>query len=140
MERVMRTRIPAGLFAIALAMTMPQIARSDMKAAGQAEYQANCAVCHGLEARGDGPMADVLDPKPPNLTLLSRANGGFFPYGEVFDTIDGQDQVKAHGPRDMPIWGEAFLPSGNSHGTDDELLAYGRILVLTRYLETLQVE
>lgn len=111
-----------------------------MEAAGQAEFRANCAVCHGLEARGDGPMADILDTRPANLTLLSRANDGFFPYGEVFDTIDGRNDVAAHGPRDMPVWGETFRPSGNSIGTQDELLVYGRILALTRYLAKLQVK
>jgi len=140
MKRARFIRVPAALLAVAVALAIPQAARGDMEAAGKEAFRTHCAVCHGLEARGDGPMADILDPKPPNLTLLSRANGGFFPYGEVFDTIDGRDQVEAHGTRDMPIWGEAFLPRGNSHGTDDELLVYGRILVLTRFLETLQVE
>ena len=140
MKRAMHIRAPAVLIAVAVAVTIPQTARSEIELAGKAEFRANCAVCHGLEARGDGPMAGILDPRPPNLTLLSRGNGGFFPYGTVFDTIDGRDEVAAHGPRDMPIWGEAFLPSGNSHGTDDELLVYGRILALIRYLESLQVE
>lgn len=85
-------------------------------------------------------MAGALEPRPPNLTLLSRANAGFFPYGEVFDTIDGRDEVAVHGPRQMPVWGNAFLPRGNSHGTEDELVVYGRILALVRYLESLQVE
>ena len=42
----------------------------------------------------------------------------------------------------MPVWGDAFVPRGNSHGTDenDKLVMYGRILALVRYLETLQVE
>ena len=140
MKRAMFTRIPAALLAIAVALSIPQVARSDTEAAGKAQFRANCAVCHGLEARGDGPMAEVLNRKPPNLTLLSRANGGFFPYGVVFDTIDGRDDVLAHGSREMPVWGEVFLPGGGTHGMDVVLLVYGRILALTRYLESLQVE
>ncbi len=111
-----------------------------MERTGQQEFRANCAVCHGLEARGDGSMADFFDPRPHNLTLLSRQNGGFFPFGTVFDSIDGRSEVAAHGPRDMPAWGEDLQVSGDSPGADRELLAYGRILALTKYLERLQVE
>ena len=136
----MFTWIQAPLLVMAFVMAFAQTARSDIESAGKAEFRANCAVCHGIDARGDGPMAGVLEPRPPNLTLLSRTNAGFFPYGEVFDTIDGRDDVIAHGPRQMPVWGDAFLPRGNSHGTEDELVVYGRILALVRYLETLQVE
>lgn len=32
--------------------------------AGKAIYQKRCQPCHGSEGRGDGPVADSLDPKP----------------------------------------------------------------------------
>ncbi len=140
MKRTMVTGLAPALIAMALAVAIPQVARADMERTGQQEFRAHCAVCHGLEARGDGPMADLFDPKPSNLTLLSRKNDGFFPYGTVFDTIDGRSEVAAHGPRDMPVWGEALQASGDSNAPDRELLAYGRILALTRYLERLQAE
>ena len=34
---------------------------------GQKLYEADCASCHGLTARGDGPVAASLSPKPGNL-------------------------------------------------------------------------
>jgi mono/diheme cytochrome c family protein len=34
---------------------------------GEALYQSNCYSCHGEEARGDGPSAAALNPKPPDL-------------------------------------------------------------------------
>lgn len=128
------------LLAIVPTLFSISVARADMERTGQQEFRANCAVCHGIDARGDGPMADLFDPRPPNLTLLKRRNEGFFPYGEIFDTIDGRSEVAAHGPRDMPVWGTALQASGNSQGADRELLTYGRILALARYLATLQVE
>jgi len=140
MKRTMVTELAPALIAVALVVAIPQIAQADMERTGQQEFRANCAVCHGIEARGDGPMADLFDPRPSNLTLLSRQNDGFFPYGTVFDSIDGRSEVAAHGPRDMPVWGEALQASGDSIGPDRELLAYGRILALTRYLERLQAE
>ncbi|MGI8550360.1 MAG: c-type cytochrome [Dehalococcoidia bacterium] len=30
-------------------------------------FVANCASCHGQDARGDGPQAKLLDPPPANL-------------------------------------------------------------------------
>lgn len=36
-------------------------------AEGRKLYAANCAACHGAEAAGDGPMANTLNPPPPNL-------------------------------------------------------------------------
>jgi mono/diheme cytochrome c family protein len=38
-------------------------------AAGQAVYQANCAVCHGPRGLGDGPAAFTLNPRPFNLQV-----------------------------------------------------------------------
>lgn len=35
--------------------------------AGAALYQANCAACHGLDARGGGPQAGTTQVRPPSL-------------------------------------------------------------------------
>ena len=37
------------------------------ESAGEALYQANCAMCHGEGARGDGPMAASLPVQPPSI-------------------------------------------------------------------------
>jgi putative copper resistance protein D len=37
--------------------------------AGRATFQANCAICHGSRALGDGPQAFTLNPKPFNLQI-----------------------------------------------------------------------
>jgi high-affinity iron transporter len=42
-------------------------ARTPSLARGAEVYQANCASCHGVLGRGDGPAASGLDPKPTNL-------------------------------------------------------------------------
>lgn len=71
---------------------------------GKIEYASKCAVCHGLDAKGDGPFARQLKTAPADLTQLAKRNGGVFPEGTVNETIDGTKDVEAHGPRDMPIW------------------------------------
>ena len=37
--------------------------------AGRQLFQANCAICHGPRALGDGPAAFTLNPRPVNLQL-----------------------------------------------------------------------
>jgi len=48
-------------------MTNPFSADSMAASEGKTIYQTNCASCHGESARGDGPAATSLDPKPPDL-------------------------------------------------------------------------
>ena len=56
---------------------------------GAALFAANCASCHGATARGDGVLAQGLDPAPPDLTAITRRAGGVFPRAAVLSQIDG---------------------------------------------------
>jgi mono/diheme cytochrome c family protein len=38
--------------------------------AGKQIFDANCSTCHGTDAKGDGPAAASLDPKPADLAEL----------------------------------------------------------------------
>jgi hypothetical protein len=46
--------------------------------------------------------------QPPDLTQLSRRNGGTFPAERTRQIIDGRQQVLPHGTRKMPVWGREF--------------------------------
>lgn len=74
---------------------------------GRAHYYAHCATCHGIDGRGDGPMAGVLTIPPTNLTELQISNGGTFPVARVVKRIDGRDPLVAHGSP-MPVFGDFF--------------------------------
>jgi len=109
---------------------------------GKREYDSNCAVCHGKSGKGDGPYAGLIDTRIPDLTVLSKNNGGVFPFARVYATIDGTDGVKAHGTRDMPIWGTEYKIKGAEHygvfPYDPESYVRARILALTEYIYRLQ--
>jgi mono/diheme cytochrome c family protein len=101
---------------------------------GPAVFQAYCAACHGKDARGGGPAASALKRRTPDLTRMSRRNGGIFPFERIQKIISGNGPgITAHGSREMPVWGPIF----------DEISWDGapgsfRIYNLTRYIQDLQ--
>jgi mono/diheme cytochrome c family protein len=76
---------------------------------GPALYKAYCAVCHGTELKGDGPMANFVRTRVPDLTQIETRNGGTFPLLRVRRIISGEEILPTgHGTRDMPVWGPIF--------------------------------
>jgi mono/diheme cytochrome c family protein len=127
--------------AAVLLATLPQSeGRTQDMSYGQAEYLNSCAVCHGQDGKGDGPLVDELMKRPADLTRLAEKNDGRFPYARVFAVIDGRYLVPAHGEREMPVWGRQFLEDdakvyGPSGG---EIVTTERIHELAGYVESLQ--
>jgi len=130
------------LAGVALACaTVPAASQSSVDY-GKQLYRDNCAVCHGPEGKGDGPYRPYLTKDPADLTVLSRMNNGVFPVSRVYQVIDGRWEVGAHGPREMPIWGYAYVfrPPDNGLATPYEMEAVvrARILALVEYVSRLQ--
>src|ERR1039458_8577208 len=50
---------------------------------GEQMYSTYCDVCHGAKATGNGPPAPAMKAQPPDLTMLSKRNGGAFPAGNA---------------------------------------------------------
>lgn len=102
-------------------------------------FAANCAVCHGTEARGDGPMSQVLMVRPPDLTGLAEANDGTFPATWVAYRIDGRSPIVSHGG-DMPIFGRLFgMPNGSVRSeTGQPILTAQPIADVVEWLRSVQ--
>ena len=83
-------------------------AGADDVAQGRQIYLEYCSSCHGLTGEGDGPVAPALTTPPANLRRLSERFGNPLPEDQFARFIDGRVEVKAHGPRDMPVWGARF--------------------------------
>ena len=134
----------ALLGAITLACSLPLLSQQTKirkapapytsAASGQEMYVAYCASCHGRDAKGDGPAARALKARPADLTALAATNNGKFPSNHVAAVLSGQEEVMAHGSKDMPVWGPVFFRV--SQGRPGEVQQ--RISNLTRYLESLQ--
>jgi mono/diheme cytochrome c family protein len=102
---------------------------------GRALFFTYCASCHGSDARGGGPLAEMLRTRPSNLTQFAVKNGGVFPAEHLHRIIDGRDQsVRGHGSFEMPVWGDAFR---KREGLGDEGVR-ARIEAVVRYLNTIQ--
>jgi len=89
---------------------------------GKAVYQANCAVCHGVVGRGDGPAAFTLVPRPVNLQLHVPQHA----VGELFYWISSGIPGTA-----MPAWGDVDPATGKPRLSDDERWS------IIRYLQAL---
>lgn len=111
---------------------------------GENVFMNNCAACHGVSGKGNGPMSEQLIKSPSNLTLLSGNNGGSFPETVIYQLIDGRRVVITdegrtvdafHGPRDMPIWGDTFRTIEGDEGAVDDLISN-----LLEYLKSIQIK
>jgi mono/diheme cytochrome c family protein len=103
---------------------------------GPALYKAYCAVCHGPDGNGGGPMAVALKVRPADLTRIAAHNHGVFPTERVEKIISGDQQIPAgHGTREMPVWGPVF-----SQIEWDRDLSPMRLRNLAKYIEGMQTK
>ena len=117
----------------------PEIGLGEMPVEQRQElFDRLCASCHGLEGRGDGPVADQLTPRPSNLTMLARRHGGKFPREHVVIVLSGQRRIRAHGTNEMPIWGQRLAPAESPAAAAAQLEQARLITALTDYVESLQ--
>jgi len=105
---------------------------------GKQMYMGYCATCHGVDGKGNGPVAPALKKQPSDLTVLSKNNGGKFPSHRVEAVLEFGAQDAAHGSAQMPIWGTVFNAMETSSSQQD--LRALRISNLDRYLEAIQAK
>ena len=144
----MKKQLVFGLSALLLTIaTSLALADDGETITGQKEFTEYCAACHGVDGKGNGPKSLETDKPPRDLTRLSRANGGKFPYSRVRSVIDGRvaegKDNSAHMRGGMPVWGDVFASekgssaAGQLHG---EAVAKMRILNIVDYLAAIQEE
>lgn len=103
---------------------------------GSEMYTNYCAVCHGLSGKGDGPAAVALKAPPPDLSGMTRKNGGKFPSERVASALNLGVKLPAHGSPDMPVWGPLLRSLNASNDGEVKL----RVANLVEYVESLQVK
>ncbi len=125
---------------IALIAAGPAAAGEDL-ALGAATFAGACATCHGAEAKGDGPMTQVLSVDVPDLTAISARNDGTFPWLRVVHIVDGRTGLRGHGGA-MPVFGATFAGDAAVADARDgtPVIASARILAVVDYLASIQQE
>lgn len=102
------------------------------QSSGQQEFERHCALCHGLDGKGQGPLADAMKLVPTDLTRLAARNNGEFPASRVGDVIRNGGGVLGHGSSAMLPWGNYFGEKGKPE------VAKKRIADLVAYIKSLQ--
>lgn len=129
----------SALMLLGLALTVSGTAFAGAEKVGEKEFQTNCAACHGMDGRGNGPMVEWLKVKPRSLRTLAKQNSGVFPWQRVYGVLDGSTAVKPHGPTDMPVWGGRYAESTiREEGEYSPATVRARILEVVFYLATIQ--
>ena len=137
---MLERRVPLIMFWLALGFVLASAQNRDQQppirpVEGANIYRDFCASCHGHDGRGNGPFSRNLKQEVPDLTRLSRRNGGTFPVGRVRSKLafGGDDPLPAHGSKAMPIWGPIF------HQIEfDRDLGNVRLENVTKYVESIQ--
>jgi mono/diheme cytochrome c family protein len=95
-------------------------------------YKNHCAICHGLDARGHGPLAAAMKLVPADLTQIATKHGGEFPDAKIADIIRNGGALLGHGSRAMMPWGLYF---SERHKPE---VGRARIKALVAYIKSLQ--
>jgi mono/diheme cytochrome c family protein len=99
---------------------------------GADEFQRYCALCHGRDGRGLGPVSDAMTRPAADLSLIAKRNDGVFPFDKVAETIRHGGGIAEHTRSRMPAWGKIF-----SVGSDPAR-ADSIVLEVTKYIQSLQ--
>lgn len=93
--------------------------------AGEQTYRTYCALCHGIGV-GPGMFAEALKKPAPDLTQISKHNGGWFPREKV-ERIIRDGGISGHGTMRLLAWEGYFnenMPPDAADREIDELVSY----------------
>ncbi len=102
------------------------------------DYMEFCVDCHGPEGKGDGVLAQVLTPRPADLTQISDRNDGKFSQSYVMSHIDGYDTPQSGTA--MPPFGDLLEGKTVLYDSGDGIATPTpeRLVALMEYIASLQ--
>lgn len=134
----MRAYLMAGGVGLGMVGVIAACAPEPATTGARADFAAYCAVCHGNDGRGGGPLAEGMEPAPADVTLVARSNGGVFPKTQVMGHIAGYTMGRSDSP--MPSF--ADLLEGPTvmfdDGSGQRVPTPARLVALADYVQSLQ--
>lgn len=131
-----QTSVIASLFLLAFAFAVSNCNTGvQAVASGEELFLSYCAICHGTDGAGGGPMTEHLKLPPADLTQIAARRAGNYPAEQIYQIIDGRVPVAGHGTGDMPIWGNTLK---ESEKLKNEKQVRQSIDNLVEYLKTIQ--
>jgi mono/diheme cytochrome c family protein len=134
----MKYKVVGMTSALIAILVLPRVALAEGNdvAEGKRYFLSYCASCHGVNGDGHGPVAPALSTSPANLRLLGEKYGTPLPAARLANLIDGRSAIRAHGSREMPVWGEKLYQLGQGERGDTGVSeVIGKIVA---YLNTIQ--
>lgn len=120
-------------------LSIAEEVKNVMDIVGKKEFFTYCGSCHGSNGKGDGPIVHFLERKPPDLTLLSKNNGGAYPFERIWGVFDGSYVFAEHGTSEMPIWGYRFVQEAQQQNDSNiSAKARAKALNIILYLQVIQ--
>jgi hypothetical protein len=106
---------------------------------GRALFVENCAACHGIEGRGDGPEAVGLATRPADLTRIAARRDGVWPMLEVMAIVDGYTGL-VNRRENMPVIDGVIEGPMVEFDTGNGLMIRvpARLVAIVEYLESIQ--
>ena len=107
---------PATLWSVAIinfifiATASSTMAAKDDPSIGRHLYYSYCAVCHGQDATGNGPLAEKLEIEPPDLTSDDYQKKSIEELTEIISKYEMELEATT-----MPKWGEVIPKSNLRH-------------------------
>lgn len=103
------------------------------------DFDQYCSPCHGADGKGHGKLLYTIpNVNPPDLTQLSKKNGGNFPTEDVARAIDGRAGIPSHKRFDMPFFGVQFQKQGQEFSEESNASVARRVSNLVKYIEGIQ--
>ena len=126
-----------GTLLIGVSIWTESAAQAFDEYSGAETFERFCAACHGVQGRGDGPVAAGLPITVPDLSLLQQRQGDQYPEAILRRIIDGREIVVYHGTRYMPVWGYEFWVE---EGANEAAEARVALIIdnLIDYIESIQ--
>ena len=130
-------RLPVIAVLGCLMIGLSGLAQADDVEAGRQMYVEHCAACHGINGDGHGPLEHELARPAADLRVLFRKYGNPLPDDQIARFMDGRADVKAHGPRDMPVWGWEMWRYPEGKGNPNAVSE--PVAQIVRYLQSIQL-